>query len=432
MKKGFTFLVVSLCALFMFMPSVFAAGEGAMIGTTPYATLEAAYAAAIDGDKIVLQKDVALDATLVVKKDITIDLNGHVISKDKDVIHVDGGSLILDGKGTIKETAPYTAGIRVIGGADESVTDYSYLKVGKDVTIEGWGPVFVPNKNGGAFGVKVDIYGTLIGKRDTANDEAGGVYVNGLVQNKVNYPVINIHDGAKIESDGLGLFLQGYAKTTVGKVTINSTSSAIVIKSGILTLNGATVKATGPYVDPTANNDGVNAIGAAIQIESNTSAQNAYAGAIELTINGGTYESANNSAIVEYVVANETKTSVEKIAITDGEFKGAQEKDAITASDEFKEENTEFVTGGTFSSSVKEYLAEGLTEGNEDNNYQVVDPNKVEEDANDGAEGEKEEAPKKDETKNPDTADINVFALVSVIAVGIVGLGLTLRKRNFN
>lgn len=430
MKNGFKFLVLTLCALFMFMPSVFAAGEEAMIGTTPYTTLEDAYAAAVDGDKIVLQEDVALDATLVVKKDITIDLNGHVISKDNDVIHVDGGSLILDGEGTIKETAPYTAGVRVIGGADESVVDYSYLKVGKDVTIEGWGPVFIPSKNGGAFGVKVDIYGTLIGKRDTANDEAGGVYVNGTVKNKTNYPVINIYDGAKIESDGLGLFLQGYAKTTVGKVTINSTSSAIVIKSGILTLNGTNVKATGAYAEPTANNNGVNSIGAAIQIESNASNPTAYAGGIELTINGGTYESANNSAIVEYVVDNETKTSVEKIAITDGEFKGATDKGVMTASDEFKTENTEFVTGGTFSSSVKEYLASGLTEGSEDNNYQVVDPTKVE--ANDGAEGEKEEAPKKEETKNPNTADINITALISVIAVGIIGLGLTLKKRKFN
>lgn len=432
MKRNFKFLVLTLCALFMFMPSVFAAGEEAMIGTAPYATLEEAYAAAVDGDKIVLQEDVALDATLVVKKDITIDLNGHVISKDNDVIHVDGGSLILDGKGTIKETAPYNAGVRVIGGADESVTDYSYLKVGKDITIEGWGPVFVPNKNGAAFGVKIDIYGTLIGKRDTANDGAGGVYVNGLVQNKVNYPVINIYDGAEIDSDGIGLFLQGYAKTTVGKVTINSTSSAIVIKSGILTLNGTTVKATGAYAEPTANNNGVNSVGAAIQIESNALTTKSYAGGIELTINGGTYESANNSAIVEYVVPNEKKTSVEEIAITDGEFKGAEGKDVITASDEFKKENTEFVTGGTFSSSVKEYLAEGLTEGTADNNYQVIDPTKVEEDANDGAEGEKEEAPKKEETKNPNTADINVVVLVSTIIVGVVGLGFTLRKRKFN
>lgn len=136
MKKGIKFLVISLFAVFAFMPSVFAAGEEAMIGTTPYATLEDAYEAAVDGDKIVLQDDVVLDATLIVKKDITIDMNNHIITKTNNVINIDGGSLILEGTGTIKETAPDNAGVKLYGAADSSVADYSYLSVGKDVTIE--------------------------------------------------------------------------------------------------------------------------------------------------------------------------------------------------------------------------------------------------------------------------------------------------------
>lgn len=428
MKKKIKFLMISLFATFAFMPNVLASGEEAMIGTDYYGTLEEAYTAAVDGDTIVLQEDVVLEDTLVVSKDITINLNNHSIEKDSNVINVDGGSLVLSGTGTIKETAPDNAGVKLYGSTDSSVTDYSYLSVGEDVTIEAWSPVFISVKNSKAYGVKVDVYGALIGKRDLANAEAGGLYVNGQIKDKTNYPVINVYDNAKIDSDGVGLFLEGYSKVTVGKATITSTASGVAIKSGILTLNGTIVKATGAYENPSDNSNGVNAVGAAIQIESNDS----YAGGIEININGGSYESVNNSAIVEYLASTKTETDVEKIAITDGKFKAAEGKDVIIVSDEFKLDNTKFITGGTYSSSVKEFLVAGLTEGNKDNNYQVVDPTEVSEDTNDGEEAEKEEEPKKDETKNPDTADINIVALIFVLVSGVIGLGLTLRKRKFN
>ena len=37
-----------------------------------------------------------------------------------------------------------------------------------------------------------------------------------------------------------------------------------------------------------------------------------------------------------------------------------------------------------------------------------------------------------EEVKNPETSDINVIALISLITLGTIGLGYTVKKRKFN
>lgn len=419
--KKIKFFAVLLISIFVFIPGISAAGDEAMIGTVPYATLEDAYTNANDGDTIVLKNDVMLENTLVVSKKITIDLNGYSISKNSNVINVDGGSLVLTGTGVIKETAPDNAGVKIYGSSDSSVTSYSYLEVGKNVTIEAWAPVFVSIKSGqtAAYGVSVDIYGKLVGLKDQANQAATTLYVNGTIQDKTNYPVINVHDGATISGDGTAMYLAGYADVTVGKAQVTGVEAGIAIKAGSLTLNGTNVKATGASGTPTTNNNGINGVGAAIQIESSDS----YGGDIEININGGTYESTNNSAIVEYLspgdasknIAPTTATTVEKISITDGTFVASDDKDAITASDSFKTENTKFISGGTYSSSVKDFLADGLVEGSKDNNYQVTEPKAT-------------EAPDATTKENPNTAD-NIMSYIAIAFVSLSALAVVIANR---
>jgi len=417
MKKTM-FFVMMLVATMFFVPNVFAAGEEAMIGDDTYATLSLAIENADKEDVIKLQKNVTLTSTLTISKEVTIDLNGFNIEKDNTVIIVDGGKLTLTGEGTIKETAPDNAGVKLYGANSKTDEVYSYLSVGKDVTIEAWAPVFISIKQNSkaAYGVDVDVYGKLVSKKDTNNEMGNGLYINGTIQDKECYPTVEIHDGTVIESEGFGMYLAGYADVKVGKATINAADTGIAIKAGKLALNGTIVKASGKANDPITNNNGINGVGAAIQIESNATKKEgvaSYAGDIEITINGGKYESENNSAIVEYLADKEEETSVKDIKITDGEFIAALDKDVIEASDEFKEENTKFVSGGTFSSSVKEYLAEGVIEGSEEDNYKVV-----------------EEV--KDNTENPNTSDINIISMVLVLLLGVLGLAFTVSKRRFN
>ena len=57
----------------------------ATIGTTNYATLAEALTAAQAGDTVKLEKDLSLDATVVIDKAITLDGNGHTINVDAEI-----------------------------------------------------------------------------------------------------------------------------------------------------------------------------------------------------------------------------------------------------------------------------------------------------------------------------------------------------------
>lgn len=478
---------------FAFVPNVFAAGEEAKIGEDVYATFEQAVAAAGENDVIVLQEDVVLDATWLIKdgKSYEVDLNNHSISRTSNIINIDGGSLILKGTGSVVETTPDNAGVKLLGSDDINDTDYSYLKVGSGVTIKAWAPVFVSIKKVGgvwqdhAYGVKVDVEGTLIACKDTANADGVGVYINGTIKDLNNYPVINIADNAVIDANGAAVYQAGYSNITIGKAKLTGVSSGIAIKAGKLTLNGPSVKATGVAEDPSANNSGVNGVGAAIQVESGLG----YAGNMEININGGTYESENNSAIVEYLAEATsthpatTETQVSEIKIADGNFVAKEGKEVLTVSDDFKETNTNFISGGTYSSNVKEYLSKDVA-ATEDENGEFVINKKYNLNLNDTTNGtvvvDKTEAvvgetvtikPTASEgyqldkiivtdkngnpvtvengkfvmpdseidikvmfvkVENPNTADINHTLLISVLTLGLAGLGLTLKKKRFN
>ena len=492
MKKFLGLIGILLSAL-LFVPNAYAAGEKAKIGETAYATLEAAYAASQDGDTIVLLEDAELAATLLVQKEITIDLNGKNISRTSEVIQIDGGSLTLIGKGTIKETSPDVAGVRVIGGEDETDTEYSYLSVGKDVTIEAWAPVFIaPEKVGSsyrqfAYGIKVEVAGTLKSYLDTIGGTGSAIYISGNIKNTVNYPIVTVADGAVLDGNDTGVYQAGYSLLTIGKATITATGTGVGTKAGKVVLNGPSIKVTGPAAEPSAYNNGINTVGSAIQIESSVG----YAGNIEIEINGGTYESANNSAIVEYLAPATgstpatTETEVKAIQINDGNFVAKEGEEVIVASNHFKETKKEFIAGGTYSKAVDEYLAEDVKMVEDENGNLVAGVlynvtvkeaanGKVVVDKTSGLKGttvkvtataaegytlkaisvvdangkavvvtagafvmpesdvvvtaEFVEIPK----ENPETSDINYSSLITMLALGVAGLGYALKKRRFN
>ena len=80
----------------------------AVINGAQYLTLAEALAAAEDGDTIVIQKDYALEAPVVVNKKITLDLNGKTVSYTSTVagesLLVNKGDLTIDGDGKLVMT----------------------------------------------------------------------------------------------------------------------------------------------------------------------------------------------------------------------------------------------------------------------------------------------------------------------------------------
>ena len=283
------------------------------------------------------------------------------------VFKLDGGTLNLTGKGTVRERNPYYGAV-VIKGSETNQEDYSILNVSSDVTLEGWTGIFIDQKNKKAYGVKVNSNAKINALNDTSGDSGIGVYVNGQIKDSVNAPEINLGSNSYIKSTGPGIYLAGYSTLNVDGY-IEGIDSGLSLKSGIININGGTIKATGPDNTPTSpNGNGTNSSGAGIQIESN----NSYAGNIELTINDGNIISENGYSFYEFTATPSTNTKVKEINILNGTFTSL--KNNFLLSDSFKTTHPKFVSGGKFTSDVSPYLKTGSLNYN-DNYYQVVSKN---------------------------------------------------------
>ena len=274
---------------------------------------------------------------------------------------------ILTGKGTIKETEPNYGVIRVIGSETPTNETYSSVKVGKDVTLEGWAGIFVSHKNKKSFGVKVDLEGTINAISDTSGGVGIGVYINGSIQDKKDEPVINILDGAKINSNGVGVYVGGYSNVLIKKSNITGVENGLGIKAGNIEIDGATITCTGEDYTPTEGySNGILKSGTAIQIESNTG----YAGNIKLNIKKGNFISENSNVLYEYIGGG-TNTQVNSINVSGGTFNSKKNKNVFLLSEPFKTSHPKFVSGGKYTSNVNEYLLSGY-QTTLDNNFYVV------------------------------------------------------------
>jgi len=363
-KKIFV-AVLFLCAF----PSIIFASNatGAKIGDMYYDNLRDAIENAEENQTIKLLSNTQLEKGIVLTKNITIDLNGNTITSPTAVFEIQKGYLTLTGKGVIRETEPNYGVIRVIGSEIPTNEKYSAVKVGKDVTLEGWAGIFVSHKNKKSYDTYVYLEGTINATSDTQGNRGIGVYVNGSIQDKNNEPVINIMDGANIYSNGFGLYIGGYSNVYINKANITANFGGIAIKAGSLHIDGATITCTGKDETPTeGNGNGINESGTTIQIESNKG----YAGDIKLNIKDGKFTSKNSNVIYEYV-SNGSSTTVKNINISGGTFVSETDKNIFLLSDSFKNKHSKFIGGGKYTSNINEYLLSGYSTSLH-NGYYVV------------------------------------------------------------
>jgi|GEM_PF-565746 len=335
---------------------------------------EALISAVEEGKNIKLTSDILnVDKTLLINKEITVDLNGKNVSfTNKNHFEVVGGNLTITGKGTVKEENPYYGAVMLRGSENIEDKSYSVLTVGKDAILEGWAPIFINQKglenNTEAYGVVVNLYGTLKGFEDSSGDRGHGIYLNGQSKNKINYPIINVFEGAKITTPGDGIYAAGYAKWNIEGATITG-GLGLGIKAGIFNLKNVTVIATDSYKEAEGYGNGINSTGAAIQIESN----NGYAGAIDITIDKGSYTSNHGYAVQHYLnIDKKTKivsdNKLNNLVINGAKVSSLEKDEAIIAVDGDKI----LVTGGTFSSSVAKYITSEYVETKVENEYVVA------------------------------------------------------------
>ena len=333
----------------------------AEIAGVKYLTLQEAFDAATATDTIKLLSS-AIDTprlTLTNGKTVSIDLNGHDIGfVQNGRFQVNGGKLTLTGEGRVYEQAPYFGPILIMGST-EDVADYSVVDVGKDVTLEGWAPLFINNNAGCAYGVKVTMAGTANSVKDIAGAGGHGVYINGSIQKiEGNVPQITLTETSKVTSLGNGIYAAGYAHWTLaGDV---SGADALSIKSGTFTITGGNYRGTGSFADPAeAHGNGSENTGAAISITTNDN----YAQApIVVNITGGDFISTNGYALYEGIAKTSDGTpaaeaSAAVIAIAGGDFTGSKMNVAVTADISITTaENPRVISGGTFSKPIPEAL----------------------------------------------------------------------------
>ena len=374
MRRRFLMIIFIAAIMAVLVPcSVFGEDSTVRVGTSDEFKAAVEGAGSTDTTTIVLDDDIALSEGVAIdgSKRIILDLNGNTLSAPNRVLAINSGYFEVIGPGEIKETNPYYAPIVIKGSNNQGDTDYTTVKIGEGVTLEGWSGVFItPYQSSGApyaYGVVVDIDCIINSVTDTSGAKGHGVYINGQIKNTdSNYPVFNIGENAVIESEGTGIYAAGYAEWNIDGADIQG-DVGIALKSGKFSINDAVITGTGEYVDPIGyNGNGIDIDGSAMLIDSNKD----YAGNVEIVISGNTvFNSENSKAISEFVTYNSNNassvankgTNIVSFEIKGGVFNGADGKEAVKFSDEAKAEDAINISAGAFSSEPDEAYIDSHT-----------------------------------------------------------------------
>lgn len=363
-------------------------GYAVMIGEKGYADFATAAQAAAAGDTLTLLSDQDT-VPVVISKNVTIDLGENTLSvvdgseganygiqfAGAGVNTLKNGTLI-DTRSEGNTTSNWRA-IKVAGEASLSTENVSIQTYRPDAAKYNY-LVFVGSDSETAakaisLGAKTELK-DLENSSNTLSETAGAVGLNLIGTTKDASSVVN-----KISltvSDGVSIITQGYAITgngtyhgtdiTINGGTITSTGSAAIYhpQAGTLTLNGGvlegatgiqlcsgngtvnaefqfnggTVKGVGEDERATKTGDGLVSDGSALSLVN----RDYPGGAPSITINGGTFASAHNDAVLAYTWAKDAAT---------GKFVASDWADAGKKIS---------ITDGTFSSDVSAYVAEGL------------------------------------------------------------------------
>lgn len=329
----------------------------AIVGDTYYNTLPDAVAGVENGGTVTLLKNAELSNGLKIgsadseQKVLTLDLNGHNISATKAVIGVQNAKLTVTGPGKIYETSPYLGAIYIKGSNNAENKDYTVVNIGAGVELEAWSPIFVtPFKDSGApyaYGVVVNVDGAkLTGVKDRTGDNGSAIYVNGSIEDPNNAPKLVLNNVTQTAA-GTGMYLAGYANTTITGGSITASNTGIEIRAGELTVDGATVVGNGVPTEVTPNGNGSTTDGAGIAVAQHTTKL-----PIKVTINSG--DISGYSALYQSNPQKNDADSVKKVsvAVNSGTFKAINGGTVSVHS----ENNCVTISGGTFGSDPSTYV----------------------------------------------------------------------------
>lgn len=322
-KKLAAMLLTLVMALSLLTVTAFAEGNEAKIGEQEYATFELAVENAKGGDTITLLQNVAVDATVELKKSVTLDLGTFTLSRNGGQV-LDLYADVTIQNGTVSMTnRPSGSAIWLNGNAK--------LTLEKNATVSATdspdgSPSFAIGLWSDCDGAELVVKGKVTGEN--------GITPNGTLKTE---NTISIEDGAVIDVDGTALYLAGNANTTVGAAEITG-DTGIEIRAGSLEVNGAIITATGKFSEG-PNGNGTTVTGVAVAVSQHTTNQK-----INVAINSGSL--SGEKAFYEVDLEDDIGADDVTMNVQGGTFSG----------EVASQNKTNFVAGGTFDSQVDSTL----------------------------------------------------------------------------
>lgn len=291
--------------------------------------------AAANGGEYVLKSDMAFTEPLVVKGDMTLDLNGHSITAEGETLN--------------KVLNTNDALVLVRRGAKLTINDRSNGKgsidTGEKPSI--YAAVKLTDTNDGTSG---DVATLVVN---------GGVlkgYYYGISGNGTRHNTAITVNGGTIESlHGSGIYHPQEGTLAVSDGTITGLTSGIELRSGSLNVSGGEIVSTATEFKSDANNSGTTITGAAVAVSQHTTNKD-----ISVSITGGTMR-----GIYAFYEVDLQDKNVSNIVV-------APSNNAVFDGMVYSQNCSQFISGGTFSDpSALGYLAEGANVKVElNNNYE--------------------------------------------------------------
>lgn len=324
-------------------------------------TLAEAVAAAEEGDTVTLLADVSVEATIVVEKAITLDLNGFDIASGVAVLKiVNAGEVTI----TDRTQAPGTIASSVSGNTiDSEGTDLTIENVTIENSGSGYTIVFRGNQTPSAAAeADPSTFNTLTLDHAKVNAYMVAISGNGSADKTWSGTIIRIENSQIVAQNGTGIYHPQYGIVNVSGNSAISGGTGIEMRAGELNVNGGTITGTWEqftiYDDASAVGGGTTIDGAAVAISQHTTNL-----PIRVTINGGTLlaTGVDGKSLYEVDLYDEKVADI-AISLMGGTFENAVESENVTG----------FIHGGQYKVlPAEELFAEGYT-GELYNGYYIV------------------------------------------------------------
>ena len=373
MKRKLLSILLTFCLAFSLLPTAALADEGedmaaptgeavtanvAKVGETEYPTLAEAVAAAKDGQTVKMLNNTKVTQEIYFSgKTITLDLNGKIITGQFEDYYS-----VIEAQGT---------------AATLIVEDTS---AGKTGTIHSNHYGLTARDDGN---ITVNS-GTIIG------DDAAALSGNNTTGN-MNFTV---NGGTLTAGKGPAIYQSGQCNLTITGGTLNG---GISLRMGQVNISGGTINATASSIDSPAeyyDYSGNAWLPDALYVFGGTydKGDKTYGNSLNLNITGGTFNCTNGqgSAVAIYDLGKVTQTA--NINISGGKFatttNGRNAYDVLSLKDigvtnpktgfgEHSGAVSSAISGGTFSSDVSAYVAEGYVQNENGTVEQLGETNAV-------------------------------------------------------